>query len=309
MRIGHIRLLALILAAALALPAVAQAAPFSQLVVFGDSLSDNGNVYAVSGQPPSPPYAQRYSNGPVAVEYLATLLGLPPLVPSVPSGGRDYAFGGATTGTANFGSPALPGMAQEVAMYIASLGGAPADPDALYFVWGGPNDVFMALSQSEDPFAALVNADANIGSIVGTLQALGAQHVLVPGMPDLGLAPQFAAIPWLGTALTDFYNGLLQARFANTPVMFYDTAAFMRAVIANPAAYGYTNVVDPCLTMSVCASPDEYFFWDAVHPTTRTHQLFADELQVAVQPSVPEPAALLLLAAGLAVAVRRSARR
>src|SRR5512134_270618 len=83
-------------------PSVVTAHPFTSLVVIGDSLSDSGRAYALSDgfYPPSPPYAQRFSNGPVAAEYLAAALGLP-LLPASSPGGTNYAVGGATTGTKN----------------------------------------------------------------------------------------------------------------------------------------------------------------------------------------------------------------
>ena len=92
----HGRLLAYILAAVLA-PALALAAPITSLVVVGDSLSDDGNGFILTGGTfPPPPYDQGGSNGPVAVEYLASALGLP-LAPSA-AGGTNYAVLGAATG-------------------------------------------------------------------------------------------------------------------------------------------------------------------------------------------------------------------
>src|SRR5688500_5638293 len=64
------------------------AAPFTRIVAFGDSLTDNGNLYASEAYPPSPPYFEgRGTNGPVAVEYLSAALGVPLL---------DFAVYGAT---------------------------------------------------------------------------------------------------------------------------------------------------------------------------------------------------------------------
>jgi len=61
----------LTVAAAGAMASAASAQTYGRLVVFGDSLSDNGNLYAISGQPTSPPYFQgRFSNGPVFTELL-----------------------------------------------------------------------------------------------------------------------------------------------------------------------------------------------------------------------------------------------
>src|SRR5262245_1866124 len=79
----------------------ALAGPFSNLVVFGDSLSDVGNISnATFGTNPGPYYWNgRFSNGPVYTETLATGLGLPAMARST-AGGNDYAYGGAqTTGT------------------------------------------------------------------------------------------------------------------------------------------------------------------------------------------------------------------
>ena len=64
---------ALAVAAVGAVASTASAQSYARLVVFGDSLSDNGNLYAATGggTPTSPPYYQgRFSNGPVFTELL-----------------------------------------------------------------------------------------------------------------------------------------------------------------------------------------------------------------------------------------------
>lgn len=112
---------------------------FDQMFVFGDSLSDIGTLFSLTGGlvPPTPPYFNgRFSNGPVWVENLAPRLGLA-FNPST-----DFAIGGATSGNQNVGSlpgASLPGLQQQVDNFVAA-NQAGADPNALYLVWAGAND-------------------------------------------------------------------------------------------------------------------------------------------------------------------------
>ncbi|MBD2184924.1 SGNH/GDSL hydrolase family protein [Aerosakkonema funiforme] len=106
---------------------------FSQMFVFGDSLSDDGNLFALTGGavPPSPPYFNgRFSNGLVWVEDLAPTLALP-VNPST-----NFAVGGATSGTLNTGSSLLPGLQQQIDNFVVA-NRASADPNGLYVVWAG----------------------------------------------------------------------------------------------------------------------------------------------------------------------------
>lgn len=140
----------------LGVAAVANADPFSAIVVYGDSLSDNGNLFAASGQPPAPYFQGRRSNGPVAVEQFATMLGVP-LV--------DFAWNGATTGIGNSGDLgtttttgafSLPGMQVELAGSLPLIG--PFLNDGLFVVWGGAND-FLAPSPLDLTPQAIVTRD------------------------------------------------------------------------------------------------------------------------------------------------------
>jgi cholinesterase len=283
----------------------ASAAPLSAIVVFGDSLSDNGNLYAVLGQPGPPDnFPGRVSNGPVAVEYLAANLGLPLL---------DFAWAGSTTGVGNyvdggtiaaFGSLGLPGMSTTYAQWAATQpAGGLVLPDALYVVWGGANNVFS------NPATALQGVQHLI-AIVGDLTARGATSILVPGMPDLGLTPSGLAGDSAGlTLLSQLFNAQLQAGLAGTAGTYFDTFGLFRAVVANPAAYGFVNVDTPCRFVPACladpALQDLFLFWDGVHPTTAGHRRLAQEFQAAV----PEPALGVLLLVGASLARLRHRRR
>ncbi len=116
-------LLACLSIAALVLGTAAQAngqAPFDEIIVFGDSLSDTGNVFISFGAPPSPPYFDgRFSNGPVTIERVADRLGLPAPSPSL-IGGTNFAWGGAETGP-GFGSSGTPNLGRRSGLSLAAV--------------------------------------------------------------------------------------------------------------------------------------------------------------------------------------------
>lgn len=318
----RIRRLVAALAMLVALPTASSAAGFSQLVVFGDSLSDNGNVYAATGgaYPPFPYYNGRFSNGPVAVEVMAATLGVPLL---------DLAYGGATTGFvtastpnyinhAYFPVPVLPNMQDTLQSYLAGTGGL-SDPNALYVVSGGANDIFYGLDMSLDMPTVLATAVSNLVTISATLVGTGATHLLVPGLPDLGLTPFFRGFGPAGTAAgtmisMSFNDGLRGALGAYLPAgtwQYFDTFGLFNEVVADPAAFGFTNATDACLVVSppsLCGltsdAQNEYVFWDSVHPTAATHQILGARMAAAV----PEPSTYALLLVGLC-AVGMAARR
>jgi len=298
---------------ALGIPATdAAAATYSSVVVYGDSLSDNGNLFAAAGVPGAPYFGGRRSNGPVAVERLAAAAGAPLF---------DFAWIGATTGVGNYGDGgtvtslgafSLPGMTSVFNATKPSL--APFVANGLFVVWGGPNDVLAPSPTDLTPVAILNRAVSNeIGIILG-LQALGVQHILAPGMPDLGLTPYFQSLGPAGAAagsgFTDYFNATLSAALPSD-VMYYDTAGLLRDVYNHPATFGFSNVTDACFNgVTVCANPDQYLFFDDFHPTAATHALLAREFAVVV--GVPEPGTVALFAMGLAVvglARRKSAVR
>lgn len=158
---------------------------------------------------------------------------------------------------------------------------------------------------------AIATAVGNLDTIIADLLAGGAQHILVPGMPNLGLTPRVRALGAAAqagaTATSEAFNQALNGSLPSG-VVFYDTAAFLAAVISDPAAFGFDNVTDACFTGSaVCADPSKYLFWDDIHPTTAAHEL----LGVQFANAVPEPAtaALVFIGIALGLAARRKRQR
>jgi phospholipase/lecithinase/hemolysin len=304
--------LTLILACA---AAAATASPYTSITVFGDSLSDGGNAYAYTGNnfPPAP-YAQRFSNGPVAVERLAAHLGLS-LTPSL-LGGSNYAFGGAETGWTNylrlnsnpFVANAFSGNDTGVLAQVAGFTSAhSADPTGLVVLWAGPNDLFSALESAGNPALAMSIAAANLQGAAQQLILDGARTILLPNMPDIGLTPFGLAsgfAPQL-SAISVFFNAnlhtMVTALAATEPelnMIEFDTFAMFNSIINDPTAYGFSNVTQPCFSgLVVCANPAEYLFWDSVHPTTQAHQIIGDLWLSAT--SVPEPPMLALVLVAL----------
>ena len=282
----------------LSLSTFAHAGPFSSVVVYGDSISDNGNLFAAVGQPGFPYYQGRRSDGPVAVEQFAAALGTP-LV--------DFAWIGATTGIGNYadggttttsGLISLPGMQAQLAATQALL--SPYLSSGLFVVWGGANDFLAPSPLDLTPLDVVNRAISNDLGIVASLELLGARNILVPGMPDLGLTPYFQSLGPVAAAqaslLTDVFNAAIQSNLPSG-VFFYDTAALERSAVANPGAYGFTNVTDPCFNgATVCANPAQYLCVDEFHPTSAAHRFLADGFLTAV---VPEPGTYALMLAGL----------
>ena len=257
----------------LLLVASAEAQSTSGLVAFGDSLSDNGNLFDAFGFPGAPYWNGRFSNGPVWVERMAPRLGIPsPLI-------QDWAVGGATTDDVlNF----------QVLPYLASVGTVP--DDTLITVWAGANDLIDLLDDpNQDPNELISDAITNISASLTMLLLAGADEIVVVNLPDLSLTPGVTGLGdptaiILANALSQAFNDALALALLQIEAAFQvdlievDAFGSLTDVVEDPSTYGLLNVTDQALdTTTGDVDPGEarFLFWDEIHPTTRAHRIFA----------------------------------
>ncbi|MEH2327094.1 MAG: SGNH/GDSL hydrolase family protein [Nostoc sp.] len=291
------------------LPTKASAGSFDQLYVFGDSLSDTGNIYNATAKiyPQSPPYFEgRFSDGPIWVDYLGDQLGLKPTLLTdinfttipptpIPTQGINFAFGGASSGLDNAVVPNLnlPGVLKQVLGFAGNLQAnhQTADPNALYTLWGGANDFFFL--NPEDSTTPINNISLALNTLVG----VGAKNILVFNLPDLGKLPASTTNDRNPTTLSkstnEFNLGLAKtvstlSQNPNLNIISVDTFSLFNQA----SALGFTNVTQSCLSkLDICKPGDNKFLiWDGFHPTTAAHQVIADAALAAIEAkSVPEP--------------------
>ncbi len=284
------------------------AAAFTSMFVFGDSNSDNGRRLQIQGtKPASPPYFMgRHSNGPVAVEYVAAALGL-----AAPGQFVDYAVGGALSGHGNVDPHPLlanTGLLDQFTTFQSSY--STADPNALYFIYGGDNDINTCKGTNNsscrtDEITAVV---ANLVTLVQGLSDHGARHFMVIGS-------------YGGGADKNEFRSLLPAAMqsldATLPgdIVYFTARPVLLEMIAVGNRYGFTQTssASPCSTGtltgggSVCSNPERHVFWDLNgHLTAPAHQILGHAMIAAV----PEPETYAMMLAGLGllgfIARRRS---
>jgi outer membrane lipase/esterase len=234
-----------------------KAAPFDDLVVFGDSLSDTGN-------------AGRFSDGAVWVELIASSIGAE-LRPSR-LGGTNYAVGGARS------HGGRSDLRSQLHAYLSN-GKAPR-PQTLFVVYGGANDLLARGCGKSDSNVAKTAAAA-IAASVNDLAAAGARTILVPNLPDIGVAPvvrmQGAACREQARRLSRDFNAALerQLRAAEARhgirLVRLDVFALGDEVMADPANAGFAETDTPC-GRGDC---ERALFWDHLHPTSRAHSRLA----------------------------------
>ena len=311
--------------------------PYSEAYVFGDSISDNGNValsisdrevfpyadLATSFLVPAAPYdvSDRFSNGPV----WSDMVGLAPWL----GGGTNYAFGGAESGPLG---PVPPDgditILEQVGFYTSTSGGV-ASPDALYVVAPIGNDLRRAAEAylavwlpTGDASAAgalatsvLMEAVNNVDTITRQLELIGAEHFLISNGADIGLTPSIRLsddavdlirptdLASIVTSLATDYTSMLASRLDDLVIELavdikqLDVFGLINGIVADPGSYGLANVTDPCINPGVDVCADP----DSYLFWDGIHLTTAGQaiLADAIQAAVPSPTTLALLILGL----------
>jgi thermolabile hemolysin len=246
----------------------------ARLVVFGDSLSDNGNTFAAAGLPQPPYYQGRWTNGPNWVDYFTGLAQLPPATAYLRDRGTNFAVGGSSS----------PFLAAQIGIYLATNGGR-ANDDDLYVIWIGAND-----------FKAGVDSSTTVHSIqtgLALLGAAGAKRIILLDVPDISLTPEVKAAGGSNVQSAKQFvatvNANLQARIPLEALLlgvrltYVDVNAIFTQIVEQPAAFGFSNSSGAAFNSStgiVQPNPNSYVFWDGFHPTTPVHQIAAETVWV-----------------------------
>ncbi|HMS26758.1 MAG TPA: SGNH/GDSL hydrolase family protein [Burkholderiaceae bacterium] len=246
---------------------------YTQLIVFGASLSDNGNAdNLVPGlHPGAPYYPGRASNGLLWIDEFAAQLGnsVKPFI----KGGSNYAVGGARTCGITGTSVHPLDMCEQVSVYLAQVNGK-ADANALYVVdtTAVGNNIFGVVNNGLSHSAITDDAPADIRRLMDKLYIAGARKFLVNNLPNVGDTPKgrnstaSSTITSLsnqfGAALENELNSFRSSRIGTS----IKIADFKSTV---SSAVGFSNTTDACYVegAGVCANPDSYVYWDNLHPT------------------------------------------
>ncbi|MCE6979042.1 autotransporter domain-containing protein [Pseudomonas frederiksbergensis] len=301
-----------LLAAACA-QAIAAPNPYSNFVVFGDSLNDAGQFTDTGGPAGA---TQRFTNrtGPVyldgsgelrslnSTQLLGGRLGFSPDQTAASTSavranqgladGNNWAVGGYRTDQILDSITTESATGERTRAGYLPTNNFRADPNALYYISGGGNDFLQGLVLN----TTQANAAADrLADSVQTLQSAGAKYIVVWLLPDLGLAPAVngtslqASISQLSTE----FNQQLVTRLAgiNAEIIPLNIPLLLQETFADPARFGLAtgqNLTATCFSGNGCTEnavyginsttpdPSKLIYNDSVHPTETGQKLIAD---------------------------------
>lgn len=229
--------------------------------------------------------------------------------------GNCYAAGGATTSGEGLGMQGIyvpPAVDAQVKNYLLQHNNA-ADPNALYIIWAGANNILKLLIANDttpaDYAKASATAASDIVGMVDQLHAAGAKHIIVislPNLSDTALIKQEAKanpmISQMTLAVSVNFNTGLNNALAGKGVLFFDMAALINNVVTHVPytdPYAGTEITnadnsacdiapgskETALTCIPKPGTDNYLFEDGMHPTATAHNIIAKQLEHMIQSS------------------------
>ncbi|HXV78862.1 MAG TPA: SGNH/GDSL hydrolase family protein [Candidatus Binatia bacterium] len=304
-----------VLALGLLAPSWVQAITFDSIVVFGGSVSDSGNAFVLTGISNRPPYdrldfllipdgpyskgGNHFSNGATWIELYAKPRGLARSVLPAFRGSSPHATNYAVGGARSTDVAGTFDMPEQVGAFLSEHGNV-ASPDALYVIDFGGNDVrdalaLLAMGDVAGAQQIIQGALASIAFHVNLLYAAGARLFLFVNVANIGSLPSIRILDSMlpqnvlaaATVLTIEFNiGLdiiinVLSLAPGAEVALLDVFQTVEALIADPQAFGLSNVTNACITPNVppftCKKENEYLFWDGIHPTKAVQAIFAQE--------------------------------
>lgn len=280
-----------------ALPATAAQKP-SQLIVFGDSLVDAGNLDALVGStvynPPSKGYFPgRFTNGPDYTDLLNRRFYGSYQSPAFAGSGTNYAVGGARAVNVS----AVPDLGDQLGFYLS---GHSVDAKALYVINMGGNDVFGLEAGNIGSYTPETYAAAFVASMTGavqTLSSLGATRILVTGVPNTD-ATGFALETQLQAGLD-----AIAPTLGGTKLIRFSYQNFLGQVAANPTAFGIATFTETgaCFDHRTPVNGkidcDGFTTVDNIHPIASIQAALYRQVYSAAG-FVPEPGSWALMIAG-----------
>jgi len=279
-----------------------------KLVIFGDSLSDNGNALVITRGFPPPPYGDtydksgntfpgRFTDGQNWVDYfpgVAKSFGVDIQAATAylqnpqSATATNFAVGGATSAEGNAFSqvPQGGGLQIQIATYLASVN-QQASADDRYVIWIGANDFSAGIEPAQTV--------ANIESGIAKLSAKGARTFVVINVPDISLTPLVKSMGGATvlaakqfTLTADVLLAVELPLFAllhGISINLVDINALFVPLVYSPGSFGFTNSTGAAfnpMTDVVVSDPNDYVFWDGFHPTTRAHYIGAEFIFKAI---------------------------
>ena len=280
----------------------------TSLVFFGDSLTDDGNLYEMSDGVLSDELRDsisgeggRVTNGPVWAEYMAASLGVTDYY--------NYAVADAEAiGVRTLGDVVTEhgyeddllvpiddasldvdiNLGGQVDRFTDDFAGEDLSDMTAVIMIGGNDFLELDPTGTETPIADILTLlddmmQATLDAAV-ELAETGVGSVVICTLPTAEFFPLVASgspvLAQLLDGLVDYYNDALKYEIiglmGDYSITFLDMNVITATIAEDPSGFGLTEpytdtLTDPALDPSV--DPDDVAFWDDIHPTTSTHSI------------------------------------